>query len=157
MAETMNGSWGFNLTDDAYKSPKTLIRTLVGAAGRNANFLSNTGPMPNGKLQPENVATLQEIGSWLKVNGRSVYGTRGGPVSPRPWGVTTQSRQSIFVHIFDWRESALEVPLAPRIAAAVDLATGRPVRFTQKAGIVRLDGVANPDDAADRVVELRLR
>ena len=27
---------------------ETLVRTLIGAAGRNANFLLNTGPMPNG-------------------------------------------------------------------------------------------------------------
>ena len=33
---------------------------------------------------------LKEIGAWLAKNGESIYGTRGGPVTPRPWGVTTQ-------------------------------------------------------------------
>ena len=90
MAQTMNGSWGFNLIDDNFKSTDELIRQLVSAAGRNANFLMNTGPMPDGRLQPENVQTYAEIGEWMAEYGESVYGTRGGPVSPRPWGVTTQ-------------------------------------------------------------------
>ena len=68
-AETMNGSWGFNLTDTNFKTTRTLIQSLVGAAGRNANYLLNTGPMPNGRIQPENLATLSEIGAWLKALG----------------------------------------------------------------------------------------
>ena len=60
--ETMNGSWGFNLTDRRHKSTRDLIRYLVRAAGSNANFLLNVGPMPNGGIQPEFVSRLQEIG-----------------------------------------------------------------------------------------------
>ena len=50
--ETMNNAWGFNITDDHYKSTAQLIRYLVRAAGMNANFLLNVGPMPNGEIQP---------------------------------------------------------------------------------------------------------
>ena len=65
--ETMNNSWGFNITDTSYKTVKQLIHYLVNAAGRNANFLLNVGPMPNGKIQPEFIDTLQQIGKWLQV------------------------------------------------------------------------------------------
>jgi alpha-L-fucosidase len=58
-AETMNNSWGFNLTDEHYKSPAELIRYLVRAAGSNANFLLNVGPMPSGEIQPEFVQRLR--------------------------------------------------------------------------------------------------
>ncbi len=51
--ETMNHSWGFNLQDNRYKSSKELIQYLIKAAGNNANFLLNVGPMPNGKIQRE--------------------------------------------------------------------------------------------------------
>jgi alpha-L-fucosidase len=60
--ETINNSWGFNINDTGYKSTRELIRYLVRAAGSNANFLLNVGPMPNGKIQPEFVARLREIG-----------------------------------------------------------------------------------------------
>jgi alpha-L-fucosidase len=60
--ETMNHSWGFNLQDNNYKSSKELIHYLVRAAGYNANFLLNVGPMPNGKIQQECIDTLKIIG-----------------------------------------------------------------------------------------------
>ena len=36
--ETMNGMWGYKITDQDYKSTKTLIHYLVKAAGKNANL-----------------------------------------------------------------------------------------------------------------------
>jgi alpha-L-fucosidase len=75
--ETMNDSWGFNITDTKYKSVPTLIHYLVDAAGYNANFLLNIGPMPNGAIQQEFVDTLKSIGQWMKTNGATIYSTRG--------------------------------------------------------------------------------
>ncbi len=48
--QTMNGMWGYKITDLEYKSTRTLIRYLVRAAGRNANLLLNIGPQPNGEI-----------------------------------------------------------------------------------------------------------
>src|ERR1700712_4034139 len=45
--ETINNSWGFNITDTTYKSHKQLVDYLVRDAGFGANFLLNIGPMPN--------------------------------------------------------------------------------------------------------------
>jgi alpha-L-fucosidase len=131
MAQTMNGSWGFNLVDDGFKSTDDLIRMLVSAAGRNANFLMNTGPMPNGELQPENVQTYKEIGQWMSKYGESLYGTRGGPVSPRPWGVSTQKEGTIYVHVLDWDDRLLLVPVDAEIDKATLLANGRNIAFEQ--------------------------
>ena len=138
MAETMNGSWGFNLIDDQIKSTRTLIRSLVAAAGRNSNFLLNTGPLPNGELQAENVATLREVGEWLTRNGESVYGTRGGPVSPRPWGVTTQAGKRVYVHVFDWSDSQLFLPLRAKVAGARSLRNSSPVAIRHRSDGIEL-------------------
>ena len=108
--ETMNNSWGFNLLDKNYKSVKTLIHYLVKAAGNNANFLLNVGPMPNGKIQPEFVDTLKKIGQWVEKNGETLYGTRGGPVSPKSWGVTTQKGNRIFAHVLNYENQNLLLP-----------------------------------------------
>ncbi len=97
--ETMNGAWGFNIKDRNFKSTTQLIQYLVKAAGSNANFLLNVGPMPNGKIQPEFIKTLGEMGEWMKKYGATVYGTRGGPVGPHPWGVTTTKGNSVFIHL----------------------------------------------------------
>lgn len=97
---TMNGSWGFRITDRKYKSVKEIIHTLAGAAGRNSNLLLNVGPMPNGEIQQEFQDTLKQVGKWVAAYGQSIYGTRGGPVAPADWGVTTQKGKDVFAHIF---------------------------------------------------------
>ncbi len=59
VCETINGSWGFNLTDTTYKTHQQLIDYLVKASSLGTNLLLNIGPMPNGKVQPEFVERLQ--------------------------------------------------------------------------------------------------
>lgn len=108
--ETMNGSWGFNLQDSRYKSEKQLIHYLVKAAGYDANFLLNVGPMPNGKIQPEFVERLEKIGSWLEKYGETIYGTRGGPFVPAHWGVSTQKDNKIFLHLLNIENGSVLLP-----------------------------------------------
>src|SRR4029078_94953 len=97
--ETLNDSWGFNITDKNYKSVKQVIHLLVNAAGRNTNLLLNIGPLPNGIIQPEFRDPLAAVGDWLKKYGESVYGTRGNLIAPQPWGVLTTKNNSIYMHI----------------------------------------------------------
>jgi alpha-L-fucosidase len=97
--ETMNGSWGFNIKDDKYKSVNQIIHYLVNAAGRNANFLLNVGPMPNGKIQSEFTDTLKQVGKWMRQYGKSIYGTRGNIMPPQDWGVVTSKDKTIYIHI----------------------------------------------------------
>lgn len=115
MCETMNGAWGFNLLDTRYKSTKELVQLLVRAAGYDSNLLLNVGPMPDGRIQPEFTRHLREIGGWLARNGESIYGTRGGPVSPRAWGVTTGKGDKVFVHLLDWPDPVLNLPRLPEV------------------------------------------
>lgn len=122
--ETMNGAWGFNITDRRYKSTRDLIRYLVRAAGSNANFLLNVGPMPNGKIQPEFVTRLREMGEWTSKNGESIYGTRGGPVAPHPWGVTTRKGNNVYVHVLDLPDSSLLLPPLPSAVRSAHLLNG---------------------------------
>lgn len=105
--ETMNNSWGFNIKDDKYKSSEDLIHYLVKAAGNNANFLLNVGPMPNGKIQPEFLDSLKKVGNWIAKYGETIYGTRGGPISPKSWGVTTQKDGKIYVHLLNPEDKTL--------------------------------------------------
>jgi alpha-L-fucosidase len=108
---TMNDAWGFKITDRNYKTYNNIIQTLVGAAGRNSNLLLNVGPMANGEMQVEFRDTLALVGKWVKQNGASIYGTRGGPLGPQSWGVTTQDAKHIYVHLFKQRkESGLFIP-----------------------------------------------
>ena len=155
--ETMNGAWGFNITDRRYKSTPELIRYLVRAAGLNANFLLNVGPMPTGKIQPEFVTRLHDVGAWLARNGEAIYGTRGGPITPRPWGVTTRKGDRVYVHVLDWQDEALLLPSLPsRVRAARVLGTGRAVTVTPVDGGVIVKVPHDAVDPIDTIVALDL-
>jgi alpha-L-fucosidase len=136
--ETMNGAWGFNITDRRYKSTRELIRYLVRAAGSNANFLLNVGPMPDGRIQPEFVTRLREVGAWTSKYGESIYGTRGGPIPPHPWGVTTRKGNRVYVHVLDPSDASLLLPPLPAaVLSAKLLDGGRAVDFkTGEFGVV---------------------
>lgn len=110
--ETINHSWGYNKDDKKFKSTEQLLHYLIQAAGRNANFLLNVGPMPEGKIQLEFVERLREMGAWLRKNGASIYATRGGPVPPQSWGVTTQAKDGskIYVHVLDPKVERILLP-----------------------------------------------
>jgi len=122
--ETMNGAWGFNITDRRYKSTKDLVRYLVRAAGANANFLLNVGPMSNGRIQPEFVTRLQEVGAWTARYGESIFGTRGGPITPRPWGVTTRKGDRVYVHVLDSADPSLLLSGLPSAVRSAKLLNG---------------------------------
>jgi alpha-L-fucosidase len=145
--ETMNNSWGFNLQDKNYKSTKDLIQYLVKAAGYNANFLLNVGPMPNGKIQPEFTSTLKEMGKWMDENGETIYGTRGGPVPPKTWGVTTYKDNKVFVHILNFEDNNLLLPdFGKKVKGITLFKTGAKLKYKQDAfGIA----ISIPEDVID--------
>src|SRR3984893_11552404 len=116
--ETVNGAWGYNQKDKRFKSVPELIHYLVRAAGSNANFLLNIGPMPTGNVQPEFIDRCRAMGQWMEKNGSTIYGTRGGPITPRSWGVSTQKGAEVFLHVLDWKDEYLALPDIPGIAGA---------------------------------------
>lgn len=154
--ETMNGMWGYKITDQNYKSTKTLIHYLVKAAGRNANLLMNIGPQPDGCLPAVAVQRLKEMGDWMKTYGETIYGTRGGRVTPRDWGVTTEKDNKIFVHILNLKDRSLFLPITDKNAKrAVDYVSRKAVKIQKCQGgvLITLDSV--PTDV-DKVVEIQL-
>ncbi|MDB5015800.1 MAG: alpha-L-fucosidase [Mucilaginibacter sp.] len=154
--ETINNSWGFNINDLSYKSSKQIIHYLVNAAGRNANFLLNIGPMPNGKIQPEFADTLAIVGNWMEKNGETIYGTRGSLVASQQWGVVTYKNKTLYVHV-------LNIPQQPYIflpgvkgkVARVKLFTdGSNIKYKQQPEGVFIYADNIKADAVDTIIEI---
>src|SRR5258706_1560426 len=156
--ETINNSWGFNLYDAINKCRKELIQYLVKAAGYGANFLLNVGPMPNGKIQPEHVELLKQMGEWTKQYGETIYGTRGGPLSAREWGVMTQKGNKIYVHILNWQDETLTLPkLGKKVVSAKLFTDKSPVKFLENDFGLSLQVPKSKLDEMDTVVELEVK
>ena len=156
--ETINNSWGFNLQDGSNKSRKELIQYLVKASGYGANFLLNVGPMPNGKIQPEHVALLKQMGEWLNTYGETIYGTRGGPLSAREWGVATQKGNKVYIHILNWQDESLLIPSwGKKIKSAKLFVDKTPVKFSESEFGITIKVPKDKRDDVDTVVELELK
>jgi alpha-L-fucosidase len=157
--ETMNNHWGFDIKDRNYKTVKQLIHYLINAAGRNANFLLNVGPMPNGKIQQEFVDTLAAVGRWIAQYGETIYDTRSGFLPPQEWGVTTQKNGIQYIHILNMPEAKfLFIPnVKQTIRSAKILDTKSPVNFNQTAeGItIYLDGLNR--NVIDTIIEVDIK
>src|SRR6266516_1680380 len=154
---TMNNSWGFNITDNRFKSVHDLVGYLVRAAGSDANLLLNIGPRPDGTIQPEAAERLRDVGRWLATYGGSIYGTRAGPVPPRQWGVTTRRADTVFVHVLSWPDRLLALPsLGAPVVRASMLSTGARVDVTPSGSGVTLTLPAGGEEEPDRVVVLTL-
>jgi alpha-L-fucosidase len=156
--ETLNGSWGFNITDRNYKSVKEVVHYLVNTAGRNANLLLNVGPMPHGKIQQEFADTLKLVGKWLQANGESIYGTRGNIIPPQPWGVLTGNGKFIYVHVLHPpQQPYILIPLNQKVGKAVLMNGSRMLKIKQQEEglFIYLD----PSDLEemDTVIKLELK
>lgn len=156
--ETINNSWGFNITDRNYKSSKQIVHYLVNAAGRNANFLLNIGPMPNGKIQQEFTDTLAIVGDWMKKNGETIYGTRGNVITPQPWGVVTAKGKVMYAHIMvPPNQPYIFIPeVKGKIIAAKLFADGSNIRYKQQAEGIFVYTTGSKTDAADTIIELTI-
>jgi alpha-L-fucosidase len=70
-----NKSWGY-IENDTFKTPEFVVHQLVDIVSKNGNLLLNFGPKSDGTIPDEVQQVLRDVGSWLKVNGDAIYGTR---------------------------------------------------------------------------------
>lgn len=143
--------------DDILKSFQECIHTLARGVGGDGNLLLNVGPMPDGRIEQRQVERLREIGGWLRSYGESIYGTRGGPFLPGPWGASTHKDNAIYLHILDWPEETLSLPpLAQRLGNPVVL-TGGEVELSQNGEGTRISMAQAHRDPVDTIVRLTIK
>ena len=72
---TLGDSWSY-VPNDRYKPARTVVHMLVDVVAKGGNYLLNVGPDANGELPPVAVERLRDIGAWVQVNGKAIYGSR---------------------------------------------------------------------------------
>jgi alpha-L-fucosidase len=77
--DTSIGDWYYR-TGQKYMTGTEVIQMLVDIVSKNGNLLLNVVQTPEGDLEPDVLAILDEIAAWTPVNGEGIYETR-------PWKV----------------------------------------------------------------------
>lgn len=156
--QTMNGMWGYKVTDQNYKSADEIVRLLVNTSGKGANLLLNIGPQPNGELPALALERLEALGEWMKTYGNTIYGTKAGPVKPAEWGATTEKDGVVYVHICPAKDATvpevIAIPMDRKPRAVTDYQTGKKLDFVYRNKQVRLVPPSSRT-VADYVVAIR--
>jgi alpha-L-fucosidase len=154
--ETMNKTWGYNLTDDKFKTETELLHYLINAAGHGANLLLNVGPMPNGEIQPECVALLKKMGDWTKQYGYTIFGAKPGVVKPNEWGATTQNDKTHYIHIYDKEKISLSIAFTHNVKSVKAINSDGQVTWKadKKNKTLNLDLTQITFDPIDTIIEI---
>lgn len=148
--QTLNGSWGYDRDNLDWKDPDLLVRMIVDAVSKGGNILLNVGPTGRGELDPRALDTLGDIGEWMRLHGRAIYGCTQAPFSTPPDCRYTYNPASkgLYLHVFAWPLKYLYLDgLRQRVAYAQLLNDASEIR--------RLDAPQHhdsPDIGADTLV-----
>ncbi len=164
---TMNDSWGYQKADDAWKSPKTIVRNLITCANGGGNYLLNIGPKPDGSIPEESVRILTDVGRWMDRNGPTIYQSEPMHGYGTPMASLTRKGNTLYVHVYFWPDSTpaaewlsfFKPPtvvaiggLRTRVKSARLLASGKKVDFRQDDISVEFTGL--PTEAPDSPVSV---
>lgn len=164
---TMNDSWGYVAKDVNFKPASTIIKKLVECVSKNGNMLLNVGPDAMGNIPPQSLEILSQVGSWMKLNHKSIYSCGKADIAKPENGRATQNGKKLYYHVM---ENAIgSVPLygvrreqVKKIRLLYDGSELKPADtwiVNNYPDIVFVDITATPylPDQVDTVVEIELK
>lgn len=156
MCQTMNGMWGYKVSDINYKSWTELVQTIVRAAAKGSNLLLNIGPQPNGELPLQALERLQKIGEWMKVNGETIYGTERGRIAEQNDIISTDKGNITYLHILAQPTDGVKVVLDKKPRKVLAFKNKQSLRYTydKKLHTLSLQLPEGADTSVDYIIEI---
>lgn len=153
---TMNESWGYHKADDAWKTPKQILRYLITCARDGGNYLLNIGPKPDGSIPEESVRILNAVGEWMDKYGHTIYDAERCSVTRSRFANFTRKGNTLYVHVFFWPGEGWSIGgLRTEVKSAKLLPMGKPVKFEQNKFRIHFKGLlAEAPDTPITVMQL---
>jgi alpha-L-fucosidase len=152
---TLGQQWSWK-PDDNIKSAAEVVSILARTVGGDGNLLLNVGPMPDGRIETRQVEVLKQVGAWMKANGESIYGTRGGPWKPSAAIASTRKGKTIYVHVLKWQDGPVRLPDIPAKIVSAKLLGGGPAEARQGENGIEISVAPARRDEKDTVIALQL-
>lgn len=150
---TICKQWAWKPNDDL-KSLKECLHTLILSAAGDGNLLFNVGPTPDGVIEERQVVRLKQMGDWLKTNGESIYGTRGGPYVPGRSVASTRKDNIVYLHVFKWKNNEITLPALPSNIMSATLLSGEKVNLKQTTDNFTLSIPVAAQDSISTIIKL---
>src|SRR5215469_5155295 len=139
---TLNDSWGYQRADDAWKSPKQVVRNLVTCAHDSGNYLINIGPKADGSIPTESVQIMSAVGKWMARNGETIYKSETCKVRRSNYAEFTRRGNTLYMHVHFWPGSTVNLSgLKNKVLGVKLFAAGTPVKFTQDEFRLQMTGL----------------
>jgi alpha-L-fucosidase len=94
-SETCIGEWHYERAlyekpgeYGGYLPPREVIHWLIDTVSKNGTFILNIPGKPDGTIDSKEIAVLDGVTSWMKVNGEAIYDTR-------PWKIYGEGPNSV--------------------------------------------------------------
>lgn len=141
---------------DKMKSLQQCLDSLIRTSGGDGNLLFNVGPTPEGLIEQRQVDRLKEMGAWLKLNGESIYGTRGGPWKPAPQFVSTRKQDKIYLHLLKKVSGPVSLTALPVAIKSAKLLHGSAIKTETNDGLLSFEIPDKSWEAIDTIVEITI-
>jgi alpha-L-fucosidase len=145
---TLNDSWGFHRADDAWKTPKQVVRNLITCARDGGNYLLNIGPTADGSIPPETTEIFTKVGDWMSKNNEAIHDADKCQMTRSRNGSFTRKGNTLYFHVHHYPGSSVAFAgLMTKAKSAKLLSNGQKVDFTQDDYSIKFTGL--PEKAPD--------
>lgn len=134
-------SWSHVPYSSCTKSAAQIVRDMIEIAAGGGNLLLNTGPKPDGSLNPEEEVKILEAGGWIKRNAEAIYGSRPSALDSDAHGpsgclgrwIGSDDPTVHYLAALGWYGSEFwSVRVDGEIESVTALATGKPIDFRRE-------------------------
>jgi len=99
--ETSIADWHYR-TGQRYLDALSIVQALMQNVSRNGSMLLNLTQHGRGDLDSETVRIAKDVGSWLKINGEAVYGSRPFEIQGDDSVCFTRKDGNVYATLLDW-------------------------------------------------------